>query len=260
MAVLPYIHELIYACAPSTDGTDELLDYIKTKYAGDKLKIIRKPEYDFNVHDTPAYNKTFNDCIEASTGDALFFLHPDMIVKNPEKIEEMQSGPLAWWTNLESYAKDFDTKITVGRATRWKNIHSKKFGLHYFGGYGSQNEDMYHRDITGNSHIHYGEEFKQYPYRVSDSGLQINHYCELKGYKRRYEKMKSCLETLYPKATKADIEYMATHHPRVTLEDTNSAFGKFSFGKSDEPIPEIFMKYGEEFNQFNKKPGEVVNV
>lgn len=256
MAVLPYVHELIYACAPSSDGTDELLDSIKAKYAGDKLKILRRPEYDFNVHDMKAYNQSFNDCIETSTGDALWFLHPDMIVTNPEKIADIKDGPLAWWTNLTSYAKDYDTKITVGRAARWKNIHAKKLGLHYYGGYGSQNEDMYHKAITNDSHVHYGEDFLKYPYRVINSNINIAHYCEMKGYKRRYEKMKSCLETLYPKATPQDVEYMATHHPRVTLEAGNSAFGKFSFEKTDEPVPEVFLKYRDEFEQFTKVPGE----
>lgn len=253
MAVLPYVHEIIYSCAPSTDGTDELLEMIKGKYAGDKLRILRKPEYDFNVHDMVAYNKAFNDCIEASTGDALWFLHPDQIVTNPEQIAEVKEGPMAWWTNLTSYAKDYDTKITVGRATRWKNIHRKKLGLHYFGGYGSQNEDMYHKDITGSAHVHYGEEFMRYPYRVADSGIRVNHYCELKGYKRRYEKMKSCLQTLYPDAKPADIEFMATSHPRVTLDDSSDVFGKFRFEKSEEPIPEVFKKYKEEFSQFTNE-------
>ena len=35
MAVLPYVHEFVYACAKSDDGTDEILDYIKTTHAGE---------------------------------------------------------------------------------------------------------------------------------------------------------------------------------------------------------------------------------
>lgn len=251
MAVLPYVHEIIYACAPSNDGTDEILAGIGTRYAGKKLRILRRPEYDFNVHHMAAYNKAYNDCIEAATGDAVWFLHPDMIVTNPEKLADVgEKGTMAWWTNLTSYARDLDTQITAGRAKRWKNIHLKKFGLHYFGGYGSQNEDMYHGDITGTSHVHHAEQFSRYPFRVQDSGLNVNHYCELKNYKRRFEKMKSCLKTLYPAARPEDIDYMATHHPRVTLEEGESAFGRFGFSASTVPVPAVFAKYRDEFQKF----------
>jgi len=249
MDCLEHVHEFVYAVAKSDDGTDELLDYIKEKYAGDKLKILRSPEFDFNPHDMAAYNNAFNVCIQQATGDAVWFKHPDQICLNAEKIKDMSKDALAWTTNMTSYAGDFNTQITKGRATQWKNIHAKKFGLHYYGGYGSVNEDMYHKDITGRAYDFHGTDFKRYPFRVADSGLNVNHYCELKGYKRRFEKMKSCLKTLYPGWTDARIAEVATQHPRVTLEQSSDAYGHFEFKKTNAPVPDVFQRYRSEFEQ-----------
>ena len=251
MAVLPYVHEIIYACAKSTDGTDELLDYVKGKYAGDKLTILREDGYDFDVKDMKAYNKSFNDCILKATGDACWFLHPDMIVTNPEAIEKIPNS-VAWFTNMDSYAKNFTTKIVNWRTSRWKNIHLKKFGLHYYGEYGSQNEDFYHKDITGNSYFHFGGHMGNYPFRVLDSGIKVNHYCELKDFSRRYEKMVNCLNTLYPGSEKETIQEMALAHPRVTLEKSSEQFGNFEFAEVETKIPDVFEKYKDEFEAFKK--------
>lgn len=252
MAVLPYIHELIYNVSRETnDGTVEILEHIQKKYDTDgKIKWFFGD--DFNVHDMPAYNKAFNDCIERSTGDAVWFLHPDMVVTNPKAITAIKEGPMAWFTNLESYARDMDTVITNGRATRWKNIHVKRMGLHYFGGYGSQNEDFYHKAITGDAHEHYGEAFSSYPFRIADSGIRVNHYCELKPYRRRREKMENCLKTLFPEVKGAEMEVMAATHPRVTLEMSSGMFGQFKFEKKDVQIPEVFMRHKEEFEGLRK--------
>lgn len=248
MSVLPYIHEIIYSCAKSDDGTDELLDYIKMTHAGDKLKILRKPEYDFDVKDMAAYNKAFNDCIGAATGDYVWFLHPDMIVTNPEAIGN-DARSLSLYTNITSYARDFSTRITSGRATKWKNIHKKQFGLHYYGGYGSQEEDFYHREITGSEYNHHGEQFHRYPFRVCDSGIKVNHYCELKDFSRRLDKMVKCLNTLFPNSPPEALRERALAHPRVTLEPTTELFGKFVFTETNDPIPPIFDKYKSEFDQ-----------
>lgn len=248
MDCLEHVHEFVYAVAKSEDGTDELLDYIKERYAGDKLKILRAPEFDFNPHDQPSYNNAFNTCIRESSGDAVWFKHPDMICTNAAELKNIKPGPLAWFTRMTSYAGDFNTQITKGRTGRWKNIHAKKFGLHYYGGYGSINEDFYHKDITGNAHEFYGDNFNAYPFKVADSGLNINHYCELKGYKRRFEKMTACLRTLFPKFTEGRIEEMAMNHPRVTLQpDLTNVWG-FEFKHVDTPIPAVFEKYRDEFN------------
>lgn len=253
MSVLPYIHEIIYNVARGTDdGTVEILEHIQKKYDSDcKIKWFFGD--DFNVHDMPAYNKAFNDCIERSVGSAVWFLHPDMVVTNPEAITAIKEGPMAWFTNLDSYARDMDTVITKGRATRWKNIHVKRMGLHYFGGYGSQNEDFYHKAITGDSHLHHGEMFSAYPFRVADSGIKVNHYCELKPYKRRREKMVNCLKTLYPGSQDIAMQEIAALHPRVTLEQSTSLFGQFNFEKKETSVPEVFKKYKEEFENVTRK-------
>lgn len=258
MAVLPYVHEILYGVAPSDDGTEELLTHIQNKYAHEKLKLFwgdrnGEPIWDFDPLNTEAYNRSYNYLIQEATGDAVWFLHPDMIVTNPEAIANVADGPLAWWTNIASYAGDMTTKITTGRATQWKNIHAKQFGLHYAGGYGSQNEDMYFAAITGKQYRHYSGDFDQYPFEVADSGIHVNHYCELKTYARRFEKMKRCLTTLFPHHTESAIEEMAANHPRVTLTSGQSRFGQFTFTETKEIPPNVFTEYGEEFAAFNKQ-------
>lgn len=250
MAALPYVHEFIYALdAKSDDGTRELLQHIKEKYAHEKLTILDTPT--FHPSDMRAYNWAFNICIARSTGDACWFLHPDMIVTNAE---DLDPSATAWFIKVTSYAGDMKTVISKGRTDKWKNIHAKKFGLNYYGGYGSQNEDFYHTDITGKAYKHFGSDFSKYPYRVMNSGIEVNHYCELKDYKRRLEKMKLCLRTLYPTFTDDRIDELAINHPRVSLEDSSKQFGDFEFEESQDLIPWVFSKYKEEFNSFVKEP------
>lgn len=250
LSALPYVHEFVYAIdEASNDGTLELLHHIKDKYAKEKLVILDTPN--FNPSDTQAYNTAFNACIEKATGDACWFYHPDMVLT---MWNEPQEGPLAWWTNITSYARDFQTVITKGRADKWKNIHAKRFGLTYLGGYGSHDEDFYHKDITGKSLRHFGTDFHKYPFEVKNSGIEVNHYCELKGYKRRLEKMKLCLKTQFPYASNAVLEERAIQHPRVTLEPSSKLFGTFEFEESKNPIPDVITNYKAEFEPFKKEP------
>jgi len=101
---------------------------------------------------------------------------------------------------------------------------------------------------------HYaGADLLSYPFEIADSGFVINHYCELKGYKRRLEKMKLCLKTQNPQCNAGRIEEMALHHPRVTLEQSSDQFGRFEFSPSADPIPEIITKYRDEFASFMKQ-------
>jgi glycosyltransferase involved in cell wall biosynthesis len=255
MAAEPYVSEFIYALDDaSSDGTRELLHHIKSKYLGKRLFILDTPN--FHPSDMKAYNNAFNICIRGSQGDACFFLHPDMIVTQGPT--DPLPHALAWYSTITSYAGDFTTIISKGRCTQWKNLHARKFGLHYYGGYGSQNEDFYHSDITGKSYKHYGTDFLKYPYQVADSGMRINHYCELKPYQRRLEKMKECLRTLSPQASEEWVEDAATQHPRVTLEPSCNRFGEFAFEESKEPRPAVFDRYEKEFSSFNK--GALVHV
>jgi glycosyltransferase involved in cell wall biosynthesis len=201
-----------------------------------------------------AYNHAYNYAIDKARGDAVWFLHPDMIVTNPEAIPKVSEGHLAWWTQITSYARDMQTEILQGRASRWKNIHAKQFGLHYYGGYGSTNEDFYHGGITGKAYRHHGQDFTEYPFNVVNSGIMVDHYCELKSYERRFEKMKRCLKTQHPYLEDARIEELAKRHPRVSLETQGKTFGHFEFGPSSLPVPAVFEKYGAEFMAFKKEP------
>ncbi len=247
MAALPYVHEFIYALDEnSSDGTRELLSHFQK--SGLPVRVIVTPN--FHPSDVKAYNAAFNVCLDDMIGDVAWFLHPDMIVTKGAKLEE---GPLAWTVKMTSYAKDFNTVITKGRCTQWKNLHANRFGLRYLGGYGSLNEDFYHTEITGTSLKHYGTEFSKYPFEVANSGIEVNHYCELKNYKRRLEKMKLCLKTQLPNAVDAKIDEMAIQHPRVTLEPSSDQFGAFEFSKQNVEVPEVFSKYKAEFEPFAKE-------
>jgi glycosyltransferase involved in cell wall biosynthesis len=249
MAAHPYVTEFVYAVAPkSDDGTIEILRHIAKNYGN--VRILLQHKYDFDPMDTKAYNEAFNDCIEQTRCDVVWFLHPDMILT---KWNALQAGPMAWTTNITSYAGDMNTVITKGRCKQWKNIHAKTMGLMYSGGYGSANEDFYHREITGTSLKHYGSEFSKYPFEVGNSGIEVNHYCELKPYRRRLEKMKLCLKTQFPDAHPLRLEEMAVNHPRVTLEQSCNEFGAFEFTETNDPIPEVFEKYRAEFEPFTKE-------
>lgn len=249
MAVWDHVEEFVYAVSPkSSDGTIDILRHIAKRYG--KVRLLLQSKYDFNPLDMAAYDASFNDCIQQTRCDAVWFLHPDMIVT---KWNDLEAGPLAWTTKITSYAKDFSTVITKGRCSEWKNIHARKFGLHYFGAYGSANEDFYHSEITGKSYKHFGTDFKKYPFQVATSGIEINHYCENKSYSRRLEKMKLCLRTLYPQWTDARIAELAAQHPRVTLEQSSQQFGEFEFTESNDPIPDVFTKYEAEFSPYMKE-------
>jgi hypothetical protein len=246
LAALPYVHEFVYALdAKSDDGTRDLLYHIKKKYAFEKLRILNEPT--FHPSDMAKYNQAFNHCVKESTGDAVWFLHPDMFVTD-FPVSGMSPFAMAWYTHLTSYAGT-DIVISKGRTDKWKNIHAKKMGLHYFGGYGSQNEDFYHSDITGKSYKHYGSEFSKYPFQVVDSGIRVNHYCEAKDYDRRFEKMVLCLKTQHPGRSESELRDIARIHPRVTLKDGMG----FMFQEAKEPIPELFQKHQDEFNAFKKE-------
>lgn len=249
MAAHPFVDEFIYAVSPkSSDGTIEILRHIAKNYGN--VRLLLQHKYDFDPHDEAAYNGAFQDCIDQTRCDAVFFLHPDMIIT---KWADLQRRPLAWTTQITSYARDLTTVITKGRCDRWKNIHAKTLGLKYLGGYGSANEDFYHTQITGNSLKHYGTDFGRYPFEVAPSAIEVNHYCELKSYRRRLEKMKLCLKTMHPGFSEDRIEELAVQHPRVTLESSSAQFGQFEFQESQAPVPEVFAKYSAEFSPYMKE-------
>ena len=257
MAALSGMHSFHYGIdSKSSDGTEGLIRMISETSGKGKVFWYKAPDFDIDPMDMKAYNNTFNvliECARSTGAEAVMFLHPDMIIRNPEVIEDIDDSPLAWYAHVTSYAKDFETVITKGRCDKWKNIHALRFGVQYYGGYGSQNEDFYHRDITGRAYKHYGTEFSKYPFRVADSGIRIDHFCELKDYTRRLEKMKLCLKTLYPNFTDARIEQLATQHPRVTLEQSSKQFGDFEFEEAKESVSDVFAKYKGTFDKFKKE-------
>lgn len=256
MAALPGVDSFHYGIdAKSTDGTFDLVKMLANTVGKGKVFWYRDTVFNIDPMNRVQYNGAFNALIVAALTtkpDAIMFLHPDMILRNPEQILKMEDA-IAWYAHITSYARDLKTVITKGRADKWKNIHCPRFGLTYYGEYGSQNEDFYHRDITGKSYRHYGAEFSKYPFRVADSGLLINHYCEVKDYKRRLEKMTLCLKTLYPTFSDDKIHELATQHPRVTLEESSSQFGQFEFAESKNDVPPVFSKYRKTFDQFKKE-------
>lgn len=257
MAGLPGIDSFHYGIdAKSNDGTFELVKMLAETAGRGKVYWYKAPIFNIDPMNRGQYNAAFNALIAAAMTtkpDAIMFLHPDQIITNPDVIPNLKDDTVAWFTHMKSFSGDMKTIITKGRATKWKNIHCSRFGLEYYGEYGSQNEDFYHKDITGKSYKHYGTEFSKYPFRVADSGIRINHYCELKGYERRLEKMKLCLKTLYPTASESRINELAVNHPRVTLEKSSNHFGNFEFEESKEAVPEVFKKYGQEFKTFKRE-------
>jgi len=274
MAALPGIDSMHYGIdGKSNDGTFELVKMLSETAGKDKVFWYRGQDFDIDVTDKHQYENAFNvliECAKSTKPDAILYLHPDMIITNPEQMARIDPEPVAWYTHIRSFAKNLTTEITKGRALTWKNMHCPRFGLKYVGAYGTLEEDFYHHDITGNSYKHYGEEYSKYPFRVADSGLRINHYCEVKPYRRRLEKMKTCLKVMYPQIDDYQIKTIASNHPRVTLEPTPENYlipldGKhnaeikkaFVFEPTQDPIPEVFDKYRKEFESFKKEPALV---
>lgn len=261
MAALPGIDSMHYGIdEKSSDGTLDLVRSLSEGEGKGRVFYYQAPEFNIDPMVEAQYAGSYNGLIERALQtkpDAIMFLHPDMIILNPEQMFHLENDFIAWFTHITSYS-DFDTVITRGRATEWKNIHCARFGLHYAGAYGSQNEDFYHREITGSARKHYGSDFSKYPYQVADSGLLINHYCELKPYARRLEKMKFCLRTLYPSYSDEKIHELAVQHPRVSLESSSDQFGQFEFSALTKPIPPVLARYKSRFDAFKNK--EVLNA
>jgi hypothetical protein len=72
----------------------------------------------------------------------------------------------------------------------------------------------------------------------------------MKGYNRRLEKMVLSIKEQNPGLVDATVKELATQHPRVTLEPSSARFGEFSFQPSNGPVPDVFLKYKDEFESF----------
>lgn len=251
MSTKDFIEEYVYFDGNSTDGTVELLKYIRDKYKVN-IKVVEHQDPKDLQED---YVRIFNENIKALTSDYAFFLHPDMICTKGPSPELWDAT--AYHVKIRSFSGEPGEslqEITEGRTDRWKAIMRNGMGLHYYGHYGAGNEDMYFKDLTGDEHLLY-ENFASYPYEVCNSGIELNHYSDVRSYARRYGRMCSVLKNQYPEIKDEEqIKELAKNHPRVSLEP-NPKYGNFKFEETRD-IPEVFHKYNDEFAEVCKKKPE----
>lgn len=251
ISILPYVDEVVYFDGNSTDGTIKLIQHIQSKYDSQK-KIKLHLDKDFKDFKSD-YQRVFNECMKACSGDYLWYVHPDMILTNPGTIENRSTwNKFAYYVNMRSFGgEEMELEVVQGRTNKWKTIMKNDFGLHYWGDYGHTHEDMYFKEITGSTHWVFSD-MKAYPYEVGDSGIKLSHFCECKPRARREQKMDTVLRTNYTGQDYKRLDQFISQHPRVSLESGDSQFGKFKFVPRKNPLPEAFQKYKEEFEEVLK--------
>lgn len=229
---LPFVDEQVFFDGNSTDGTLEIIeDIAKNHPFGKRIKLFKNRDC---ADLDSSYQLVFNDCLRSLTTDYAIFAHPDMILDDPGNIGFL--GDAASYTSsMRSFAGEPDGQlyeIKTGRAESWKNVyrlHNPDLGLHYYGAYGSDNEDCYFSKITGNEHRYRGEDYSSYPYEVKDSGIKISHFSDVRTRERRIDRMVKCLRNQGKSAEEAAL--IAQIHPRVTFQ---KAYG-FTFEPCDYP-------------------------
>lgn len=243
MSVLDYVDELVYADGNSTDGTLEIIEFIKHKYdKDDKIKLFKDKDCKDLRED---YQKLFQWTLEQCKGDYVWFLHPDMICINPETIRQQILKGVRYNVNVISLAgEDREKIITGGRSYKWYPIYKNDFGLHFYGYYGSDDEDFYFKAFTGDEHIFWSKK-KFLPYRIEDTNITLYHFCDCKPYKRRLERMINILKINNPEATEEQCKEVAVNHPRVNLKDSIYQDKQFRFEEFKGDYPEVFSKYRE---------------
>jgi len=244
MSVLDHVDEMVFADGNSTDGTIEIIEHIQKTYdKKGKIKLFKNKDCKNLQKD---YVKLFNWTIAQCKSDYIWFLHPDMICT---KFKPLSYKNIRYNVGMVSIAGDNrELIISEGRADKWATIFKNDYGLHYYGFYGSREEDMYFRDITGNSHIYYKQTTT--PYIIGDSCIELFHYCDTKPYTRRLQRMIRCLENQQPNASKSDIREFAINHPRVSLQNGTILRANFAFKHNNLPKSEVFDKYN--FERFRK--------
>lgn len=248
LAAKDLVDEWVFYDGNSTDGTLELLAYLGTKYHLN-IRVFRgRDPQDFQDD----YVRLFNECLGQLSTDYAWFLHPDMVVTQAPKA--LPDGPLAYSVEMRSVAGDPGMPLQEfesGRASAWKTIHKRTLGLHYFGHYGANNEDLYFRDITGDNHVLY-RNLVNYPYEVAPSGISLVHFSDVRPYRRRRDRMIRCLMTQNKGMDHGAAMELAREHPRVSLEGGVSMFGTFRF-KPFTDIPSVFS-HAQEFAEVLGKP------
>ena len=240
LSLIDYVHEFVFLDGNSTDGTLDILSAFKKRHPlGHKIRVFEGKDPK-NLQDD--YVAHMNEAIGHCSGEYAAFVHPDMIVTNPERICALQTDAVALTANMRSFAGEPGGKLyefTEGRTHTWKPIHRNALGLHYHGHYGAHNEDLYHSAITGDEHILFKNP-QNYPYKVEDSGLNILHFSDVRPYQRRMNRMITCLMNQNPTFTREQAYDLAKQHPRVSLASGSGQFGKFKLGYAE--YPEVFKK------------------
>lgn len=247
MSILDYVDEMIFADGNSTDGSLEIIDYIKKKYdKEDKIRLFLDKDCKNLQED---YVNLFNWTLKQVKSEYVWFLHPDMICLNPETIKpSLETKGIRYFVGMESIAGETrDLRIVSGRGGKWATIYRNDYGLHYYGNYGTTEEDCYFSDFTGDRHEFYTL-VKYLPYNILESGIKLVHFCDCKPYERRLGRMICCLKNINPTLSDERIEEIAKKHPRVTLKDGN----EFKFTANEKQL-EIFEKYKDEFEPLRRK-------
>lgn len=237
-AVAPYVDEIVYADGNSTDGTLSILDRIGKEYPN--LRVLKNWDC-ANLQDD--YVRLFNELLGQCKGDYVWFLHPDMVVRNPAQLTQFkkQARLDAYTVRMRSFAGDGMVEITKGRTNTWKTIMRNAYGLHYWGHYGNENEDMY---FDFQDHKVY-RDLSQYPFEIGDSRLCVEHYCECKDTTRRKEKMENILKYGHGIEDRTVLTDALTNHPRVTLKSESNQWGSFKFQKRKDPLPSGVLPGGK---------------
>jgi len=245
MSVLDYVDEMVFADGNSTDGTIEIIEYIQKTYdKKGKIKLFKNKDCKNLQKD---YVKLFNWTLKQCTGDYVWFLHPDMICT---KFKKLPYKDIRYNVSMVSIAGEKrDLLIVRGRTDKWATIYKNDYGLHYYGYYGSHEEDLYFKDITGNDHTFYKE--KLIPYKIGDSEIELYHYCDTKPYNRRLQRMIRTLENQSPEMDNKTRKEWAINHPRVNLDCGHMLGANFEFKSNHLPEPEVFNKY-KEFEEIRK--------
>lgn len=232
MSWLSHVDQMVFFDGNSNDGTLEIIRDVRNNHPfGHRIDLFedRDPkDYDKD------YQRVFNECISKLDTTFAIFAHPDMILDDPGNIGFLGDAH-AYTSSIRSFAGEPDGQlyeIKSGRWNRWKHIYRLRnpdLGLHYFGVYGSVEEDCYFSHITGNKHEFLGDKFEKYPYKVKDSGIKILHFSDVRSRERRIERMVRCLVAQGMPA--ASAQKAAELHPRVNFSDS---YG-FKFEKSEYP-------------------------